>query len=167
VRFAVAMRLAASGSILIGGCADSYTPPAQQGPAITWESERVQPSAAATDAQTAAASAAPECRDYTQTVRIDGQEQQATGRACMQPDGSWRLTPPAAPPGSPAPVYAYPVYRAYPAYYPYPYYYPYYPYYPSAFFGSAFFFGSSKHKHHHHHHRHHHHGGHKHGGRSR
>jgi surface antigen len=29
------------------------------------------------------------CREYTTTVRIDGKPQQAWGRACRQPDGSW------------------------------------------------------------------------------
>jgi surface antigen len=29
------------------------------------------------------------CREYTTTVRIDGRPQQAWGRACRQPDGSW------------------------------------------------------------------------------
>lgn len=30
------------------------------------------------------------CREYQQTVVIDGQTQQAYGRACRQPDGSWQ-----------------------------------------------------------------------------
>ena len=31
------------------------------------------------------------CRDFTQTVVIDGQSHNATGTACRQPDGSWRI----------------------------------------------------------------------------
>lgn len=31
------------------------------------------------------------CREYSQTVNIDGQLQKATGTACRQPDGTWRL----------------------------------------------------------------------------
>ncbi len=31
------------------------------------------------------------CREYQQTVVIGGQEQQAYGRACRQPDGSWKI----------------------------------------------------------------------------
>lgn len=31
------------------------------------------------------------CREYTQTVVIGGQEQQAYGTACRQPDGSWLI----------------------------------------------------------------------------
>lgn len=33
------------------------------------------------------------CREYTNTVMIDGQPVSAYGRACLQPDGSWRLVP--------------------------------------------------------------------------
>ncbi len=31
------------------------------------------------------------CREYTQTVVIDGKEQRAYGNACRQPDGSWMV----------------------------------------------------------------------------
>ena len=31
------------------------------------------------------------CREYTQTVYIDGRSQQAYGTACRQPDGSWQI----------------------------------------------------------------------------
>jgi len=31
------------------------------------------------------------CREYRQTVDIGGQEQQAYGTACRQPDGSWMI----------------------------------------------------------------------------
>ncbi len=31
------------------------------------------------------------CRDYTQTVVIDGKEEQATGTACRMADGTWRV----------------------------------------------------------------------------
>ena len=31
------------------------------------------------------------CREYTQTVYISGQKQQAYGNACRQPDGSWQV----------------------------------------------------------------------------
>jgi len=30
------------------------------------------------------------CREYQQTVRMDGQQQRAYGTACCQPDGSWK-----------------------------------------------------------------------------
>ncbi len=31
------------------------------------------------------------CRDFTQTIIIDGVEKNAYGKACLQPDGSWRI----------------------------------------------------------------------------
>ena len=31
------------------------------------------------------------CREFTQTVKIGGEEHQAYGTACRQPDGSWKL----------------------------------------------------------------------------
>lgn len=33
------------------------------------------------------------CRDFTQTVTIDGRMEQAQGTACRQADGTWRLVP--------------------------------------------------------------------------
>jgi surface antigen len=32
------------------------------------------------------------CREFTQTVEINGEIQQAYGTACRQPDGSWQMT---------------------------------------------------------------------------
>lgn len=31
------------------------------------------------------------CREYRQTIVVDGRAENATGRACQQPDGSWQL----------------------------------------------------------------------------
>ncbi len=31
------------------------------------------------------------CRDYQTTVTIDGKQERATGTACRQPDGTWRI----------------------------------------------------------------------------
>jgi surface antigen len=32
------------------------------------------------------------CRDFDQTIYIGGQARKANGRACLQPDGSWRIS---------------------------------------------------------------------------
>ena len=32
-----------------------------------------------------------DCREFQQTVSIDGRQQQAYGTACHQPDGSWKI----------------------------------------------------------------------------
>jgi surface antigen len=55
---------------------------------ISWRGEKdiygfIEPAQAA-DGPSAA------CRDYTQTVYVNGRPQRDTGRACRQPDGSWR-----------------------------------------------------------------------------
>lgn len=34
-----------------------------------------------------------DCREFESTVIIDGQEKVATGRACRQADGSWKIAP--------------------------------------------------------------------------
>jgi len=31
------------------------------------------------------------CREYQQTIYVGGQQQQAYGTACRQPDGSWEI----------------------------------------------------------------------------
>jgi surface antigen len=31
------------------------------------------------------------CANYSQTIYIGGRPQEATGRACRQPDGSWAM----------------------------------------------------------------------------
>lgn len=33
------------------------------------------------------------CREYQQTINVGGQQQQAYGTACRQPDGSWKVMP--------------------------------------------------------------------------
>jgi hypothetical protein len=42
-------------------------------------------------AQPAPTSAQPDCREFTAPVMAGGQHEQASGRACRQPDGSWRV----------------------------------------------------------------------------
>jgi surface antigen len=42
-------------------------------------------------AQPAQASSQPDCREFTAPVTAAGQREQASGRACRQPDGSWQI----------------------------------------------------------------------------
>lgn len=44
-----------------------------------------------TPIETYQASSGEYCREYRQTVWVGGQEQQAYGTACRQPDGSWKI----------------------------------------------------------------------------
>src|SRR5258705_13201104 len=84
----------------------------------------------------------PNCREFTTTVTVGGQPQQAFGQACQQPDGSWQITQNT--PGQPPVAYTLPPEATYAPPYPYPYPYPYsYPYYWSDpwLFGAPFFVG--------------------------
>ena len=60
------------------------------------------------------------CRDFTAPVMVEGQQQQAVGQSCQQPDGSWQVT--VNTPGLPQQVYTLPpeAIEAYP--YPEPFY---------------------------------------------
>lgn len=153
VRTAIANSAAALGlAILLGACA--ATPEERD---TAWEPYGVlpaNPSGSNADTGTAplANAVGPpsgECREYSTTVISSGQPLQVRGRACLQPDGSWRIDVPAAaasgPPGQAMlyPAYPYPLYEPW---YPYPF------YTGSAFFGGAFLF--SDHDHHHHDHDH-------------
>jgi surface antigen len=76
------------------------------------------------------------CREFTATVMIGGQPQQAVGQACRQPDGSWRITQDA--PGLPPLVYTLPPEAIYAPPYPYP------DYWANPWiFGPPFFIGGS------------------------
>ncbi|MDD3181410.1 MAG: glycine zipper 2TM domain-containing protein [Alphaproteobacteria bacterium] len=33
------------------------------------------------------------CREFTQTIRIDGQAHESYGTACLRPDGTWQIEP--------------------------------------------------------------------------
>src|SRR5712692_3776316 len=77
---------------------------------------------------------APNCREYTAEVTIDGKPQQVVGRACRREDGSWQVVEGTV--DQPAQFVAvYP-----PPPYPYPYYYPWYWGPPFGFFGASFVF---------------------------
>ncbi len=86
------------------------------------------------------------CRDYTIPVVIDGRTVLAKGHACLQPNGSWRVTQKT--PGLPTQVYVVPPPAMPPPGYPnpdpyasqYPYPYP-PPVYDPWFYGPPFWFG--------------------------
>jgi hypothetical protein len=74
------------------------------------------------------------CREFTVQVTVEGQQQQAVGQACQQPDGSWQVT--LSTPGLPQQVYTLPpqAINAYP--YPEP-----APYLESAYWWDPWFYG--------------------------
>jgi hypothetical protein len=55
------------------------------------------------------------CREFNTPVTIGGQQQQAYGTACLQPDGSWKIDQQVA--GQPMPTYVVPP-QVYQPYYP-------------------------------------------------
>jgi hypothetical protein len=102
------------------------------------------PSSASTppdQSQPAQGQISPACREFTIPVTVGGQQQQAVGEACQQPDGSWRITQNT--PGLPSQVYTLPPPPIYTDPYPYQYYYGADPWSfgPPFFAGGAIFFG--------------------------
>jgi hypothetical protein len=86
------------------------------------------------------------CREFDTPVVIGGQEQQAHGTACLQPDGSWRIVQEL--PGQPAQSYVLPP-QAYAPYYPPAYAADPWFYGPPLFLGGVFIGGGWGHRHHH------------------
>lgn len=59
--------------------------------ATTWRNPDTGNYGSITPVETYRTSQGQYCREYTQTVVIGGQAQQAYGTACRQPDGSWLI----------------------------------------------------------------------------
>jgi hypothetical protein len=73
-----------------------------------------------------AAASAQACREFDTPVTINGQEQEAHGTACLQPDGTWRVEQDVAGQAPQTYVIQPPVYQ---------------PYYPSAYLVDPWFYG--------------------------
>ncbi len=61
------------------------------GQASSWSNPDSGHSGTVTPTRTYQTAAGEQCREYQQTVTIDGKTEQAYGRACRQPDGSWKI----------------------------------------------------------------------------
>jgi len=59
--------------------------------ATTWRNPDTGNYGSITPVETYRTSQGQYCREYTQTVIVGGQTQQAYGTACRQPDGSWLI----------------------------------------------------------------------------
>lgn len=57
---------------------------------ITWDKPAPPAKPAPAPERQASAHAEPQCREYETTVSIGGKPQKAYGRACRQPDGTWK-----------------------------------------------------------------------------
>ena len=144
-RLAAALAVSLALSACAESATTPTAPPASTGAApgstIIWNSDRAEPSSSQPQAPGtgAPASGAPsgpagsanspsvshdagapappaeDCRDFTETVTIGGRPQQAYGRACRQPDGTWRVDRPAQMPQLPTPSATYATAAPYPA----------------------------------------------------
>ncbi len=78
----------------------AYAKPADQkaletaptGQSIAWNNPDNGHSGTITPEKTYQAPSGQYCREFQQTVTINGQPQQSYGTACRQPDGSWKTT---------------------------------------------------------------------------
>ena len=61
------------------------------GQATAWQNPESGNSGTITPTRTTQLANGQYCREYKQTVLIGGQEHQAYGTACRQPDGTWRM----------------------------------------------------------------------------
>ncbi|HTU02072.1 MAG TPA: RT0821/Lpp0805 family surface protein [Candidatus Sulfotelmatobacter sp.] len=63
---------------------------APTGTSVAWNNPDTGHSGAVTPTRTYQAANGAYCREYTQSVTIDGKPEQARGTACRQADGSWK-----------------------------------------------------------------------------
>ena len=61
------------------------------GKPVAWQNPDSGHSGTVTPTKTYQTANGTYCRDYETTVLIDGKQERATGTACRQPDGSWRV----------------------------------------------------------------------------
>ena len=64
---------------------------APSGQATTWNNPDSGNHGSVTPTRTFQTASGQYCREFQQTVVIGGEEQQAHGTACRQPDGSWKI----------------------------------------------------------------------------
>jgi surface antigen len=58
---------------------------------VSWQNPDSGHSGTVTPTRTYQTANGTYCRDYETTVLIDGKKERATGTACRQPDGTWRV----------------------------------------------------------------------------
>lgn len=64
---------------------------ADVGQTTTWSNPDTGNSGTYTPTSARGDSGGKECRDFESTVVIDGRQEQASGRACRQDDGAWKI----------------------------------------------------------------------------
>ena len=61
------------------------------GQAVTWYNPESQNQGSITPTREGQTNDGRYCREYQQTITVDGETQRAYGQACQQPDGSWEI----------------------------------------------------------------------------
>ncbi len=61
------------------------------GQTSTWQNPDSGNSGTFTPRDTYKTASGDDCREFETTVKIDGRDETATGRACRQPDGTWKI----------------------------------------------------------------------------
>lgn len=67
----------------------SYSAPI--GETISWNNPQSGNSGTYTPIRDGRATSGSYCREYQQTIYVGGQQETATGTACQQPDGTWKI----------------------------------------------------------------------------
>ncbi|MDB2414304.1 RT0821/Lpp0805 family surface protein [Rickettsiales bacterium] len=62
------------------------------GTSMSWKNPDTGHSGSVTPTRTYQTSSGSHCREYTQTINVDGKTEQAYGNACRMPDGTWQIT---------------------------------------------------------------------------
>jgi len=72
-----------------GATSRAYSAPIGQ--QITWNNPQSGNAGTITPVRDGYANDGAYCREFQQTITVGGQKQQGYGRACQQPDGSWKI----------------------------------------------------------------------------
>jgi hypothetical protein len=79
-------------ALICAGCvASPPPPPVMPMTMIAPPPQAVAAPQAAAAPQAQAAQAGQTCREYQQTITLNGQPQEAWGTTCLQPDGTWKV----------------------------------------------------------------------------
>jgi len=62
------------------------------GETIEWDNPETGHAGSVTPTRTGRTNSGAYCREFQQTITIDGATERAYGTACQQPDGSWQIT---------------------------------------------------------------------------
>ena len=76
---------------LAGEAAQRAFETAPSGQSVAWRNPDSGHAGTVTPTKTYQTANGTYCRDYHTTVTIEGKKEQATGKACREPDGSWRI----------------------------------------------------------------------------